>query len=97
MRLNVTAISALDGASVLECWGPQSRPASFAVASNFYLGGVSNATYSVIPPYTVVGLHNAPFAEYVLPPLGLFPACSDSDPHYLNGPGYGLKACPFTG
>jgi hypothetical protein len=20
-----------------------------------------------------------------------------SDPHYLNGPRYGLKACPFTG
>lgn len=64
--LNLTAISASNGASVFECWALRSKPASFAAASNFYLGGVSNATYSVIPPRTVVGLRNAPYVEYVL-------------------------------
>lgn len=62
-RLNLTAISTSNGASVLECWALKSRPASFAAASNLYLGGVANATYSVIPPRTVVGLHNAPYVE----------------------------------
>lgn len=58
--LNLTAISASNGESVIECWALKSKPASFAAASNFYLGGVSNSTYSVIPPHTVVGLHHAP-------------------------------------
>jgi hypothetical protein len=61
--LNLTAISASKGESVIECWALKSRPASFAAASNFYLGGMSNGTYSVIPPRTVVGLHNAPYVE----------------------------------
>jgi hypothetical protein len=61
--LNLTAISASNGESVIECWALKSRPASFAAASNYYLGGVSNGTYSVIPPRTVVGLHNAPYPE----------------------------------
>jgi hypothetical protein len=62
-RLNLTAISTSNGASVLECWALKSKPASFAGASNLYLGGIANATYSVIPPRTVVGLHNAPYVE----------------------------------
>ena len=61
--LNLTAISASKGESVIECWAVKSRPESFAAASNFYLGGVSNGTYSVIPPRTIVGMHNAPYAE----------------------------------
>jgi hypothetical protein len=61
--LNLTAISASNGESVIECWALKSEPASFAAASNFYLGGVSNGTYSVIPPRTVVGLHHAPYVQ----------------------------------
>ena len=61
--LNLTAISESNGDSVLECWALKSTPVSFAAATNYYLGGFSNATYSIIPPRTVVGLHNAPFVE----------------------------------
>ena len=61
--LNLTAISASNGESVIECWALTSRPTSFDAASNFYLGGASNGTYSVIPPRTVVGLHNAPYVQ----------------------------------
>lgn len=61
--LNLTAISASKGESIIECWALKCRPADFAAASNFYLGGASNGTYSVIPPRTVVGLHNAPYAQ----------------------------------
>lgn len=61
--LNLTAISASNGESVIECWALKSKPANFAAASNFYLGGVSNGTYSVIPPRTVVGLHHAPYVQ----------------------------------
>ena len=61
--LNITAISTANGASVLQCWSLKSRPTTFAAASNYYLGGASNVTYSIIPPRTVVGLRNAPYVQ----------------------------------
>jgi len=62
--LNVTAISAKNGASTLECWQLKSIPAGYASAANFPLGQVTNATFSIIPPRTYVGLRQAPQVQY---------------------------------
>jgi hypothetical protein len=67
--LNLTAISASDGASVLECWqlpGFQtSAQAGTSGALNLFLGNLSNASYTVIPGRFDGGMHNAPAAQYV--------------------------------
>jgi len=64
--LNVTAISGKNGASTLECWQLKSVAAGYASAANFPLGQVTNATFSIIPPRTYVGLRQAPQVQYVL-------------------------------
>jgi hypothetical protein len=69
--LNITAISASNGASVLECWQLPGFVASAqpgtSGALNLFLGDLSNATYTVIPPRFNGGIHNAPAAQYVTP------------------------------
>lgn len=65
--LNLTAISAANGASTLECWQLPGVLASSGAgtvgALNLFLGDLSNATYTVIPPRYNGGAHNAPAAQ----------------------------------
>lgn len=70
MRLNVTAISAHQGSSTLECWQldqpfiTSSGDGSLG-RTDTKLGGVSNVTYSVFPSKFDLGTHNAPYHQYV--------------------------------
>lgn len=68
--LNITALSAHNGASVLECWQilpgfTTSSQAGTTGASILQLGGLANMSYSVIPPNFNAGLHNAPTTQCV--------------------------------
>ena len=62
--LNLTAISASSGNSVLECWAlpgfVASTQAGTVGALNLVLGDLANATYTIIPPRFNGGLHNPP-------------------------------------
>jgi hypothetical protein len=62
--LNLTAISASHGASILECWQLPGFVASGVAgtvgALNLFLGNMSNATYTVIPSRFDGGVHNSP-------------------------------------
>lgn len=62
--LNLTAISASNGKSVLECWAlpgfVASAQAGTVGALNLFLRDLANAAYTVIPPRFNGGLHNAP-------------------------------------
>ena len=68
--LNLTAISAANGASTLECWqfpGIQvSSTAGTSGALSLFLGDAANVTYTVLPPRFNGGVHNAPAAQYGL-------------------------------
>jgi hypothetical protein len=65
--LNLTAISAREGESILECWeiGPilRSSVPGTSGASSMFLGDTTNATYTIIPPRFDGGLHTAPAAQ----------------------------------
>ena len=75
---NLTAISAVDGKSTLECWQlttpivVSTQPGTNGVAIQ-QLGDVSNASYVSIPPKYDGGLHQAPTVQSVMPPL--YPTC----------------------
>lgn len=65
---NITAISAVNGKSTIECWqldAPTqvSSSAGTAGAVSQQLGDVSNATYTVLPSRFDGGLHNAPMLQ----------------------------------
>jgi len=69
--LNVTALSAQGGVSVLECWQilpgfTTSSQSGTAGASSLQLGGLANASYSVLPPGFDAGFHNAPTQQWVV-------------------------------
>lgn len=69
--LNVTAISAKDGASTIECWQlaapfKTSAEAGVSGAAIAQLGKAGSASYVVLPPKFNGGLHNAPAVQYVL-------------------------------
>jgi len=65
--LNLTAIGARNGESVLECWevGPivKSSVPGTSGASSLFFGETTNATYTIIPPRFDGGLHNAPAVQ----------------------------------
>ncbi|KAI9507874.1 hypothetical protein F5148DRAFT_980750 [Russula earlei] len=93
--LNVTAISAQNGQSVLECWqilpGFSTSSQSGTVgASILQLGNVANMSYSVIPPGFNAGLHNAPATQWVAFLSGLahvtLPDSSD-EAYFFGGKG----------
>jgi hypothetical protein len=76
--LNITALWAENGVSVLQCWQilpgfTTSSQSGTIGASILQLGALSNMSYSVIPPGFNAGLHNAPTEQYVLviPPYSL--------------------------
>ncbi|MCJ1251769.1 hypothetical protein MMC30_009007 [Trapelia coarctata] len=69
--LNLTAISATNGASTLECWQLTNH---FAVSTTpgqagsaaLSLGNANSASYTVLPPGFNGGMHRAPAVQYVL-------------------------------
>lgn len=69
--LNLTAIASSNGSSVFECWQLQPGFASSSQkgtvgAEIMQLGGLANASYSIIPGNFSAGLHNAPNVQYVI-------------------------------
>ncbi|TFY61158.1 hypothetical protein EVG20_g7161 [Dentipellis fragilis] len=69
--LNVTAISAVNGSSVLECWAldpgfvSSAQPGTTG-ASSLQLGALANASYSILPARFSAGRHNAPNVQFVV-------------------------------
>ena len=67
--LNLTAIAAKDGNSIIECWALPGFVASTGAgtvgALNLFLGDLANATYTVIPPRFDGGLHRDPAPQRV--------------------------------
>ncbi|KAL8665070.1 MAG: hypothetical protein Q9168_007779 [Polycauliona sp. 1 TL-2023] len=68
--LNLTAISAKNGVSTIECWqlaAPfiTSSEAGVSGASFAQLGKAGNTSYALIPAKFDGGLHNAPTVQYV--------------------------------
>ena len=76
--LNISAISAKGGVSILECWQllpgfATSSQTGTAGASILQLGNLANGSFSVIPPGFNAGFHNAPNKQYVPVPLAFSP------------------------
>lgn len=67
--LNVTAISAINGASVLECWSLTSPPTIARGAANYDIGSFKDAFVGVIAPRTYIGKAWAPAVEYAYFPI----------------------------
>lgn len=73
--LNVTALTASNNASALQCWSlsggfsTSTQPGIIgsAIANIGALDSTTNATLSVLPGQFDGGKHNAPAAQYVLP------------------------------
>lgn len=65
--LNVTAISAANGISVLECWSLTSPPQNARGAANYDIGNFENAFVGVIAPRTRIGYAHAPSIQFVSP------------------------------
>jgi len=67
--LNLTAIAASNGSSVLECWQfpgfAASAQAGTSGALNLFLGDTANMSYTIIPARFNGGVHTAPAAQYV--------------------------------
>ena len=68
--LNVTALTAANGISVLECWAldpgfVSSSQVGTTGASSLQLGNLANGSYSILPPRFNAGLHNAPNVQCV--------------------------------
>lgn len=65
LNLNITALSAADKASTLECWQIDTP---FAVSTQpgtqdsaqLHLGNTSAMSYTILPPQFDAGFHNAP-------------------------------------
>ncbi|CZT22439.1 uncharacterized protein RCC_08309 [Ramularia collo-cygni] len=94
--LNITAITATNGASILECW----RLDNFTVSTvpgtvgalSVFFGQASNVSYTVIPPRTNAGLHRAPTAQFVTFLSGLIHVTlpNSTDDAWIIGGKYGL-------
>lgn len=67
--LNVTAISATNGTSNLECWSLSSAPRNARGAANYDIGNFEGAFVGVIPPKTYIGYALAPSIQSVSFPL----------------------------
>ena len=72
--LNLTAISAKNGASTIECWRLASpfktaSDAGVSGASLAQLGKTGSTSYTLIPARFDGGLHNAPTVQSVVPSL----------------------------
>ncbi|KAL9125698.1 MAG: hypothetical protein Q9217_005143 [Psora testacea] len=69
-NLKLTAISAKDGASTIECWqlsapfGSSSQAGTVGAVFT-RLGDTGNTSYTILPPKFDGGLHTAPAVQYV--------------------------------
>jgi len=67
----ISALSAINGSSIFECWAINpgftvSSQQGTSGAAIMQLGGLANASYSVIPPHFDAGLHQAPNNQSVI-------------------------------
>jgi hypothetical protein len=95
--LNITALTAHNGASALECWQllpgfATSSQTGTVGASSLQLGNLANGSYSVIPPLFDAGFHNAPSAQWVIFLSGLahITLANSTDEAYVPGGKNGL-------
>jgi hypothetical protein len=65
---NVTAITAVNNASVLQCWELTNPPRTFLGAANYDIGNFTNAYIGVLPPQTHIGQAWAPAPQYIFSP-----------------------------
>jgi hypothetical protein len=68
-HFNLTAISAANGRSTIECWQIKkpfdvSADPGTAGTMSQQLGDLTNLTFTILPPKFDGGLHNAPFVQY---------------------------------
>ncbi|KAK7984649.1 ATP release protein [Apiospora arundinis] len=75
-KINVTAVTASNGKSTLECWQIDapfvvSTTAGISGTAIAQLGDVTNVDFSVVPPNFDGGLHNAPRNQWVMVTSGL--------------------------
>lgn len=61
--LNVTAIAAINGQSIFECWNIHDSPFDAAGAVNFPIGDFNGSFIGVIPPHTYIGQAFAPAVQ----------------------------------
>ncbi|KAF5122512.1 hypothetical protein E5D57_012993 [Metarhizium anisopliae] len=101
--LNLTALTAADGESTLECWqlaNPfrQSTESGITGSLQLSLGELANATYSVIPARFDGGFHHAPAFQYVLFMSGLvhISLYRGRDEAWIQGGKYGLIVAADT-
>ncbi|GAW19600.1 hypothetical protein ANO14919_090880 [Xylariales sp. No.14919] len=98
LNLNVTAISARDGSSTLECWQMNepfdtSTQPGISGTAQVSLGAASSLTYSIIPPNFDGGIHNAPENQWVIFTSGLAYITLPDDnttSAYISGGPFGL-------
>ncbi|KAM7201343.1 hypothetical protein V8F33_003443 [Rhypophila sp. PSN 637] len=100
LSLNVTAISAKHGASVLECWQMNtpfvvSTDAGIAGSASAVLGNVTGLTYTVLPAGFDGGLHVAPKNQWVafIKGIAVVTIPGDDSPNgtaTITGGGFGL-------
>ncbi|KAI0890016.1 uncharacterized protein GGS22DRAFT_183364 [Annulohypoxylon maeteangense] len=66
-NLNITALTGRNNVSVLECWQLSAPfvPAEYPNSVKVGLGNLSNATYLVAEGESKLGLHNAPYKQWV--------------------------------
>ncbi|KAF2499831.1 hypothetical protein BU16DRAFT_454117 [Lophium mytilinum] len=65
-KFNLTALSAFNGASRLECWALDSIPKLGRGAANYDIGNFSNAFIGVLPPRTYASstISHAPVVQF---------------------------------
>ncbi|KAI0529982.1 hypothetical protein GGR58DRAFT_495000 [Xylaria digitata] len=98
LHLNVTAISARDGSSTLECWQVNqpfdtSTEPGISGTTQVSLGTASSLSYSILPPNFDGGIHNAPENQWVAFTSGLAYITLPDDnatSAYITGGPFGL-------
>lgn len=96
-KLNITAITAVNGISVLQCWQlagnlAASTGSGTAGAATLSLGEITNITYTVLPAQFDGGLHNAPYVQWVAFTSGLahLTLPNSTDEAWVKGGKHGL-------
>ncbi|KAI1453269.1 hypothetical protein F4805DRAFT_461924 [Annulohypoxylon moriforme] len=90
LKPNITAVAAVNGHSTIQCWQLENAFTSKTVLnrSSIYssdLGGVSNLSYTFIPPNYDQGVHAAPFNQWVIfiKGVGLITVPNDNTTAYV--------------
>ncbi|KAI1295734.1 hypothetical protein F5Y03DRAFT_371717 [Xylaria venustula] len=71
LNLNITAVTASNGSSILECWQldqpfTTSTEPGISGTALLSLGDVSSLSYTMLPPHFDGGVHNAPRNQWVV-------------------------------